>query len=155
MTAPAVGFVSDAGSQAYNATSNVGAFFSKDNLDDIAKNMPNISGEVSRIISSAEEAYNNVFGNDDNNKSNSGSTVNISNNGVPNFGENEKGITISDNGVPNFGSNNSSTKNIENATNTVNQDNGVDKNKDTNPTEEKTSNTDKPLNDKYNLQPQK
>ncbi|WP_318408882.1 conjugal transfer protein TraG N-terminal domain-containing protein [Photobacterium leiognathi] len=155
VTAPAVGFVSDAGSQAYNATSNVGAFFSKDNLDDIAKNMPNISGEVSRIISSAEEAYNSVFGNDDNNKSNSGSTVNISNNGVPNFGENEKGITISDNGVPNFGSNNSSTKNIENATNTVNQDNGVDKNKDTNPTEEKTSNTDKPLNDKYNLQPQK
>ncbi|WP_419236959.1 conjugal transfer protein TraG N-terminal domain-containing protein (plasmid) [Photobacterium leiognathi subsp. mandapamensis] len=155
VTAPAVGFVSDAGPQAYNATSNVGAFFSKDNLDDIAKKMPNISGEVSRIISSAEEAYNDVFGNDDNNKSNSGSTVNISNNGVPNFGENEKSITISDNGVPNFGNNNSSTINIANTTNTVNQDNDVDKNKDTNSAEEKTSKTDKPLNNKYNLQPQK
>ena len=145
---PVVDFVKDAGSQATDVTSGIGKAVSKEGLDNLSQY---VYREANSVLASAEEAYKKVFGDNDNNNSNSSSNITFGSNGVPSSGENDKGINISDNGIPNFGTNNTSTTNIENNTQKVNQDKG----KDTNPTEDKKKETDKTLDDKYNLQPQK
>ncbi len=148
VTQPVIDFVDKADSQALGLTSGITQAVSKEGLDNLSQF---VSSETNRVFASVEKAYNEAFGESNNNKSNSSSNITIGSNGVPSYGENDKVITISDDGIPNFSSNNSSATFIENTTNKITQDKG----EDNNPTKEKKNETDKTLDDKYNLQPQK